>query len=150
MYCCNNSEFYAGMTDFDFTIIAINTTPDLDPQNDILQTFINVPHCYSGNAIIITGFNRSSDITSDREYQFRELHYTDDTIASRIPQTYERSGLLCIQILSRAKVQSLVEYNTMTRVMCDIVAAERAKLHSAIQRQGCQAKLSEQSCQLVV
>ena len=82
------NTFYTGMTDFDFTIIAKSDLDESNQLHNILTTFINVPHCYSGNAIIISDFNQSSDITTlDQGHQYQQLHYTGDTAPARI---YER------------------------------------------------------------
>lgn len=107
--------FFTGVNTFDFTVITIHTKPGLNPKHEInqldniLTTYTNEPHCYSGNAIIMGDFNQGTNFVGsrfhsflDQKQQYRQLMYNGgSTLATKPPQTHDRYSSMSASVMSR-------------------------------------------------
>ena len=93
------------MNTFDFTVVNIHTKPALNPQaeinalHNVLNTVINYPYCYSGNAIIMGDFNQGTNFVPAAfqssldllPQSYRQLMYFGgSTAAMNPPQKHDR------------------------------------------------------------
>ena len=104
--------YFAGAPIFDFTVITIHTQQllnveaEIDELNYILNTFINPPHCFSGNAIIMGDFNQVEGFvadnfqsTLDKGSQYRQLVYKETSTLSQALDRLDTSYEWCLSQL---------------------------------------------------